>query len=148
MALETTLPDTLPEGLLENIPMDLVAFGPTLDASTILVIITTLLGVGFGLIFKNRLEFQVGQWDQNRETQETVNYKTPAIKLSYLAMSLFTFVAIGESLTVLGFFDSLAYGTAALTVIPTAVWIWFQIGSMLRLMVAGGSAAIDIDEAG
>ena len=134
--------------LPENIPTDLVTFGPTLDASTVVVIITTLLGVGFGLVFKNRLEFQVGQWDQNRETQETVNYKTPIIKLTYFAMTFFTFIAVGESLTVLGFFDSLAYGTAAVAVIPTAIWIWFQIGSMLKLMVAGGSAAIDIDEAG
>ncbi|MEM9771751.1 MAG: hypothetical protein AAF889_09180 [Cyanobacteria bacterium P01_D01_bin.73] len=139
---------TLPEGLPENIPSDLIGYGPTLDASTILVIITTLLGVGFGLIFKNRLEFQVGQWDKNRETQETVNYKTPIIKAAYFAMTFFTFIAIGESLTVLGFFDTLAYGTAAATVIPTAVWIWYQIGSMLQLMVAGGSAAIDIDEMG
>ena len=140
MPPETNLP--------ENIPSDLIMYGPTLDASTILVIITTLLGVGFGLIFKNRLEFQVGQWDQNRETQETVYHRTPVIKPTYFAMTFFTFIAIGESLTILGFFDSLAYGTAAITVIPTAIWIWFQIGSMLKLMVAGGSAAIDIDEAG
>ncbi|MEM6502127.1 MAG: hypothetical protein AAF685_09850 [Cyanobacteria bacterium P01_C01_bin.89] len=144
MPPETALPDGLPE----NIPTDLITYGPTLDASTILVIITTLLGVGFGLVFKNRLEFQVGQWDQNRETQETVNYKTPIIKFTYFAMTFFTFIAVGESLTVLGFFDTLAYGTAAVAVIPTAIWIWFQIGSMLQLMVAGGSAAIDIDEMG
>ncbi|MCG9884173.1 MAG: hypothetical protein MH825_01130 [Cyanobacteria bacterium] len=110
------------------------------------VIISTIFAVSFGLVFKDMLEYQVGRWQINRATQRTVEYKNPQLRLAFLGMSAFTFMAMGSSLHVLGFFTTLAYGVGAVVVVPTALFIWFQLGSMFELMVSGGSAAIDIDE--
>ena len=110
------------------------------------VLISTVFAVCFGLVFKDMLEYQVGRWQANRKTQPTVEYKNPQMRLSFLGMSVFTYLSMGSSLHVLGFFNALAYGVGAVVVVPTALFIWFQLGSMFSLMVSGGSAAIDIDE--
>lgn len=113
--------------------------------STQFVLVMLFFALAFGQIFKNMLEYQVDRWYENRRTQPTVEYKKPQMRLAYLGLAVFTFLCMGESLKVLGFYTLLAYGVSAITVIPTAIFIWVQMGSMFALMVKGGSAAIDIE---
>jgi hypothetical protein len=113
--------------------------------STQFVLVTLFFALAFGQIFKNMLEFQVNRWYENRRTQPTVEYKKPQMRIAYLGLAVFTFLCMGESLKVLGFFTLLAYGVSLLVVVPTAIFIWLQMGSMFSLMVKGGSAAIDIE---
>ena len=110
-----------------------------------IVLIALVFAVAFGLIFKAMLEYQVNLWHDNRQTQERIHYNNTQTKLAYLGMSIFMFICVGQSLHILGFFTTLAFGTAAIVTIPTALLIWFQLGSMLELIVKGGSAAIDIE---
>jgi hypothetical protein len=55
---------------------------------------------------------------------------------------------MGASLSVFGLVSWLAYIFAALIVLPTALLVWVQLGSMLSLLVSGGSEAVDIDSYG
>ncbi|MEM7771212.1 MAG: hypothetical protein AAF327_11975 [Cyanobacteria bacterium P01_A01_bin.37] len=113
-----------------------------------LVIASTLLAIAWGIIFKDMLEYQVNQWYANRKTQPLVNYQKPNILMTYIGLSIFVLISVGSSVSVFGFSNAVALIIAVIVVIPTALLVWFQLGSMLQLLVAGGSEAIDIDSYG
>jgi hypothetical protein len=120
------------------------------------IILSNFFAIAFGFIFKDMLEYQVAQWNANRQTQGQINYKTPQIAAAYLGLTLFLTIFMGAGLSVFvganpaGFdlLSWLAYGLAAIVVLPTALLVWVQLGSMLRLLVWGGSEAVDIDSYG
>ena len=53
---------------------------------------------------------------------------------------------MGAGLSVFKVGNLIAYILGAVVVLPTALFIWLQLGSMLILLVEGGSAAISIEE--
>lgn len=116
-----------------------------LPAISSAIMITTFFAIATGFIFKDSLEYQVDYWYAHRQTQDHINYKTPSGTLAYLLMTIFLTLFMGECLSVFKIGLLFASGIAVLVVIPTAVLIWLQLGSMLTLLVSGGSAAIDID---
>ncbi len=113
-----------------------------------IVLISTFLAIMLGIICKDMLEYQVNTWYANRQTQDRIHYQTTQSRIAYALLTLFTYLSMGSSLSVLGFFNLLAYGVGFVVVVPTALLLWFQLGSMLELMVRGGSAAINIDAYG
>lgn len=113
-----------------------------------IVLISTFLAIMLGIICKDMLEYQVNTWYANRQTQDRIHYQTGQSLVAYGLLTLFTYLSMGSSLSVLGFFNLLAYGVGFVVVVPTALLLWFQLGSMLELMVRGGSAAINIDAYG
>lgn len=114
----------------------------------IVVIASTLLAVTWGIIFKDMLEYQVNQWYANRGNQSRVNYQKPNILATYIGLSVFVLICVGSSFAVFGFSYLVAFAMASVVVVPTAVLLWFQLGSMFQLLVSGGSEAIDIDSYG
>ncbi|MEC4986538.1 MAG: hypothetical protein SAJ37_16720 [Oscillatoria sp. PMC 1068.18] len=112
------------------------------------IAVSCFFAIANGLIFKDMLEYQVTQWYTNRKQQDRIFYQKPGIVFTYVNITTFLFIFVGASLSVFGFFDLLAYSTAAVVVFPTALLIWLQLGSMLKLLVSGGSEAIDIDSYG
>jgi hypothetical protein len=113
-----------------------------------LIMVTNFFAIAFGFIFKDILEHQVSQWNIKRHSQERINYKTPNAIVAYLGLCLSLTVFMGASLSVFGLFSALAYTIAAIVVLPTALLVWVQLGSMLGLLVRGGSEAVDIDSYG
>ena len=114
----------------------------------IIVVASTLLAVTWGIIFKDMLEYQVNQWYAHRDTQPMVNYQKKSILVTYTGLSIFVLICMASSFSVFGFSYGFASVMAAAVVIPTAVLVWLQLGSMLQLLVAGGSEAVDIDSYG
>jgi hypothetical protein len=113
-----------------------------------LIMVTNFVAIAFGFIFKDMLEYQVSKWNINRLTQGQINYKTPNILIAYLGLCISLFVFSGASLSVFCQIYWIAYGLSAVVVFPTALLIWLQLGSMLALLVEGGSEAVDIDSYG
>jgi hypothetical protein len=113
-----------------------------------LIMVTNFFAIAFGFIFKDMLEYQVAQWNTNRQSQPRINYQTPNIIVAYSGLSISLFVFMAASLSVFGLFPLLAYLMAAIVVLPTALLVWVQLGSMLSLLVRGGSEAVDIDSYG
>jgi len=111
-------------------------------------IVSTIFAVLWGIIFKDMLEHEVNGWYANRETQPTVEYRKPRLVVVYTVMTLLVSVSVGSTLATFGFSLLAAAGFALVIVIPTALLIWFQLGSMFALLVFGGSEAIDIDSYG
>ena len=113
-----------------------------------LIMVSNFFAIAFGFIFKDMLEYQVAHWDSNRQSQQGINYKTPNIITAYLGLSISLLVFVGASLSVFGLVGSIAYILGAIVVLPTALLVWVQLGSMLILLVKGGSEAVDIDSYG
>lgn len=114
----------------------------------IIVVASTLLAVTWGLIFKDMLEYQVNRWYANRANQTRVYYQKPTIIFTYTMLTVWVLICLGSSFTVFGFSLLLASALSGITVLPTAILVWVQLGSMLRLLVSGGSEAVDIDSYG
>ncbi len=113
-----------------------------------LIMVTNFFAIACGFIFKDMLEYQVAQWDTNRQSQTKINYKTPNLIIAYLGLCVSLLVFVGASLSVFCSIYWIAYGLSAIVVLPTALLIWVQLGSMLILLVQGGSEAVDIDSYG
>ena len=113
-----------------------------------LIMVSNFFAIAFGFIFKDMLEYQVARWNTNRQSQAVINYQTPNITFAYSGLSICLTLFMGASLSVFGLFPSLAYIVAAIIVLPTALLVWVQLGSMLSLLVTGGSEAVDIDSYG
>jgi hypothetical protein len=113
-----------------------------------LIMVTNFFAIAFGFIFKDMLEYQVAQWDTNRQSQERINYNTTNIVVAYAGLCISLVVFMGASLSVFGLVSALGYIAAAIVVLPTALLVWVQLGSMLSLLVSGGSEAVDIDSYG
>ena len=111
-----------------------------------LIIITTVFAVIWGLIFKDMLEYQLAFWNANSQSQKDINYQKPQIIIAYLGTTFFTFICMGAGLSTFQIGNLIAYLMGAIVVLPTALFIWLQLGSMLTLLAEGGSAAINIDE--
>lgn len=117
----------------------------TLPAISTAIILTTFFAIAFGFIFKDMLEYQVARWDTFRETQAAIEYKTPNLVAAYLGLTVFLTLFVGECLSVFQIGLLFSVVLALVVVIPTALLVWVQLGEMLKLLVAGGSQAIDID---
>ena len=110
-----------------------------------MIMVTNFFAIAFGFIFKDMLEYQVARWNTNRQSQAVIDYKTPNITIAYLGLTICLTLFMGASFSVFGLFPSFAYTLAAIVVLPTALLVWVQLGSMLSLLVIGGSEAVDID---
>ena len=113
-----------------------------------LIMVTNFFAIAFGFIFKDILEYQVSEWNTKRQSQSQINYKTPNLIVAYLGLCISLLVFVGASLSVFCSIYWIAYGLSAIVVLPTALLIWVQLGSMLILLVRGGSEAVDIDSYG
>lgn len=109
------------------------------------IALITPFAVIFGIIFKDMLEYRVALWQINRETEDRIHYDHPSIVLTYLITCLLTTAFSVACLMVIGLDLTLATIIAVILVGSTAALIWWQLGSLLRTLVAGGSRAIDID---
>ncbi|MDB9312931.1 hypothetical protein PN462_07450 [Spirulina sp. CS-785/01] len=116
-----------------------------LPAISTAILITTFFAIALGFIFKDMLEYQVARWDAYRDTQDTIEYKNPHLIAAYLGLTVFLTLFVGECLSVFEIGRLLSAVLAVVVVIPTSLLIWFQLGEMLKLLVSGGSEAIDID---
>ncbi|MGF1514794.1 MAG: hypothetical protein ACFB5Z_14020 [Elainellaceae cyanobacterium] len=113
-----------------------------------IAIVSTVFAVIWGIIFKDMLEYEVNRWYANRETQLSVEYRKPRLVVVYAVLSLLVSAAIGASLGTFGFSPITASLFALGVALPTALLIWLQLGAMFKLLVFGGSEAMDIDSYG
>ncbi|MCG5059862.1 MAG: hypothetical protein KA714_18225 [Limnoraphis sp. WC205] len=110
-----------------------------------LIVATTVFGVLFGVIFKDMLEYQVRLWTANPESQGKINYNNGNIIVAYCGTTLFVFFSVALSLTVFLQLFWLSAIIGFVVVIPTALLMWVQLGSMLQLWGTNGIEAVDID---
>ncbi|MFS8901264.1 hypothetical protein NW845_07775 [Synechococcus sp. H60.2] len=108
----------------------------------------SFFAVIFGLIFKDKLEYQVALWQRNRERQGQIPYRTPGVILTYSLCCGFTFGFVAACLHVFGLSLALAALVGGILVFSTAGLIWWRLGSLMDLLATGGSQAIDIDSYG
>ncbi|MEM9543206.1 MAG: hypothetical protein AAGA60_27420 [Cyanobacteria bacterium P01_E01_bin.42] len=117
----------------------------SLPAISTAILLTTFFAIALGFVFKDMLEYQVDFWAKNRKTQTKIDYKKPQLFIAYLGLTLFLTLFVGECLSVFKIGYLFASGLAVVVVLPTALLMWVQLGSMLELLSHGGSQAISID---
>lgn len=109
------------------------------------IILSTFFSIIFGIIFKDMLEYQVSLWTISTQPQARINYKTPNIIIAYCATTLFVLLCVASSLTVFVQIYWLAAIISVIVVLPTALLVWVQLGSMLNLWATQGLEAVDLD---
>ncbi|MGY2795819.1 sterol desaturase/sphingolipid hydroxylase (fatty acid hydroxylase superfamily) [Thermostichus sp. MS-CIW-36] len=112
------------------------------------IALLSFFAVIFGILFKDKLEYQVALWQLNRDSQAQIRYRTPGVLLTYSLCCLFTFGFVAACLNVFGLPMALAACVGGILVLGTAGLVWWQLGSLLALLATGGSQAIDIDSYG
>ena len=110
-----------------------------------IVLVTTIFAILFGVIFKDMLEYQLGQWQLDPDPQSKINYRTSNILAAYSFTTFFVFLSVASSLSVFIPIYWLAFSVGAVVVLPTALLLWVQLGSMLDLFAEQGLEAVDLD---
>lgn len=109
------------------------------------VVASTVLAILWGIIFKDMLEYQVAIWRETPQRSTSIPYKTQNLITAYLGMIVFILLSVSSSLAVFIPVYWIAGVMGLIVVIPTALLIWAQLGSMLNLLATQGYEAIDID---
>ncbi|HIK21809.1 MAG TPA: hypothetical protein IGR15_12330 [Synechococcus sp. M44_DOE_062] len=112
------------------------------------IALLSFFAIIFGILFKDKLEYQVALWQLNRDSQAQIRYRTPGVILTYSLCCLFTFGFVAACLNVFGLSVVLATCVGGILVLGTAGLVWWQLGSLMALLATGGSQAIDIDSYG
>ncbi len=127
-------------------PTEALANTPFVNSPlNVAIMFTCFFAIIWGIIFKSKLEFEVGRWDANRDTQERIEYRRPDLVISYVLTSFFTLAFFYCCLLLIALPTTLAAVISVAVIGLTSVLLWFQTGSLLQMLVEGGSQAIDID---
>ncbi|MCL2933445.1 MAG: hypothetical protein MGG11_14695 [Trichodesmium sp. MAG_R03] len=108
--------------------------------------LTLLFGILLGVIFKDMLEYKLTLWSRSKNSKIKIDYQTPNIIAAYLGTTLFVFFCVAASLSVFNIIEWLSIIMGAIVVLPTALLIWVQLGSMFNLMANEGIEAINIEK--
>ncbi len=111
----------------------------------VVIMFTCFFAIIWGIIFKSKLEYEVGRWDANRATQERIEYRRPGLVIAYVLTSFFALIFFYCCLLLIALPTTLAAAVSVAVIGLTSVLLWFQTGSLLQMLVEGGSQAIDID---
>ena len=108
--------------------------------------LTLLFAILLGVVFKDMLEYKLTLWSQGKNYKRKIDHQTPNIIATYLGTTLFVFLCVAASLSVFNIIEWLSIIMGAIVVLPTALLIWVQLGSMLNLMANEGIEAINIEK--
>jgi hypothetical protein len=98
-----------------------------------------------GKAFEATLRELVQQWSKNRSSRTFLNLRGFSIQLPYLAIAISVAIFLSCGLEIFGFPPELAYPTAIVLTIVSALFVWRQLGTLLVELERGGSAAMDLD---
>ena len=105
-----------------------------------------LVGLIFGVTFKQQLEQVTQTWISNPKAQSSYTLNDKNLQLSYTGICLGAWLFLGGGFRVLGFGVVSAYGFALLVTLGTGAFMWQQFGEMLMEVKEKGSKSLDLDE--
>ncbi|MGI0494345.1 hypothetical protein ACN4EG_21380 [Alkalinema pantanalense CENA528] len=133
--------DQIPLDQLDQLPLYYIPQDPPY----LLLVCGLLASLVSGLAFQAVLKQDLADWKANRQTRSITSLQSVNLLMPFLGMAIGASFFLSAGVEIFGFPPKLAYAIA----VPMAFFIgwlvWRQLGSILRQIEEGGSAAIDLD---
>lgn len=102
-------------------------------------------GIASGIAFQATLKEQAMAWKTNRSTRSIAQMRSIQLKLPFSGITIGIAIFLTAGLEVFGFPPILAFGVAIPLTIVSSLFIWLQLGSMLKQIETGGFKVLDLD---
>jgi hypothetical protein len=102
-------------------------------------------GLTSGIAFQATLKEQAMAWKTNRSTRSIAQMRSIQLKLPFWGITIGIGIFLTAGLEVFGFPPVLAFGVAIPLTIVSSLFIWLQLGSMLKQIETGGFKVLDLD---
>ncbi len=102
-------------------------------------------GLTSGIAFQATLKEQAMAWKTNRSTRSIAQMRSIQLKLPFWGITIGIAIFLTAGLEVFGFPPILAFGVAIPLTTVSSLFIWLQLGSMLKQIETGGFKVLDLD---
>jgi hypothetical protein len=132
---------------LEQIPLESypqIYYFPT-DPPYVILAASLLVSLASGLAFQAVLTQDLADWKANRADRSITNLQSLNLLLPFLGMAIGASFFLSSGVEIFGIPPLFAYAISVPMAFFVGWLVWRQLGSILKQIEIGGSAAIDLD---
>ncbi|MCX5965419.1 MAG: hypothetical protein NT070_20510 [Cyanobacteria bacterium] len=140
------------DSMMNQMPVDQMDAFPeyfvSLDPPILLIGAALLFSILSGVAFQGALVEDLNNWKANPKARSITSLQNINLILPFLGMAIGSSFFLSSGVETFGFPPKIAYAIAIPMAFSVGWLVWKQLGSILRQIEQGGSAAIDLDDVG
>ncbi len=129
---------------MEQFPTYFVSLEPPI----LLLVAALVFSILSGLAFQGALVEDLNNWKANPKARSITSLQNINLILPFVGMAIGACFFLSSGVEIFGFPPVIAYAIAIPMAFLVGLLVWKQLGSILRQIEQGGSAAIDLDDVG
>ena len=120
----------------------------SLEPPIFLLVAALAFSILSGLAFQGALVEDLNEWKKNPTARSITSLQSINLIMPFLGMAIGSSFFLSSGVEIFGFPPKIAYAIAIPMAFLVGWLVWNQLGSILRQIEQGGSAAIDLDDIG
>jgi hypothetical protein len=140
------------DSMMNAMPIDQMEEFPqyfaSLEPPILLLFAALLFSVLSGVAFQGALTEDLNNWKANPTARSITSLQSINLILPFLGMAIGASFFLSSGVEIFGFPPVIAYSISVPMAFLVGLLVWKQLGSILRQIEQGGSAAIDLDDVG
>jgi hypothetical protein len=153
MDLENMPVDSAPvDSIMNAMPIDQMDEFPqyfvSLEPPILLLVAALVFSILSGLAFQGALIEDLNNWKANPKARSITSLQNINLILPFVGMAIGSSFFLSSGVEIFGLPPVVAYSFSIPMAFLIGLLVWKQLGSILRQIEQGGSAAIDLDDVG
>jgi hypothetical protein len=152
MDLENMPADSTMNSMMNAMPIDQMDEFPqyfvSLEPPILLLAAALVFSILSGLAFQGALIEDLNNWKANPKARSITSLQSINLILPFLGMAIGSAFFLSSGVEIFGLPPVVAYSFSIPMAFLVGLLVWKQLGSILRQIEQGGSAAIDLDDVG
>jgi hypothetical protein len=153
MDLDKMPVDSMPiDSMMNAMPIDQMEEFPqyfvSLEPPILLLVAALVFSILSGLAFQGALIEDLNNWKANPKERSITSLQSINLILPFLGMAIGSAFFLSSGVEIFGLPPVVAYSFSIPMAFLVGLLVWKQLGSILRQIEQGGSAAIDLDDVG
>lgn len=144
--------DSTMNSMMNAMPIDQMDEFPqyfvSLEPPILLLAAALVFSILSGLAFQGALIEDLNNWKANPKARSITSLQSINLILPFLGMAIGSAFFLSSGVEIFGLPPVVAYSFSIPMAFLVGLLVWKQLGSILRQIEQGGSAAIDLDDVG
>ncbi len=136
--------NAMPVNQMDEFPQYFVSLEPPI----LLLAAALLFSILSGLAFQGALIEDLNNWKANPKARSITSLQNINLILPFVGMAIGSSFFLSSGVEIFGLPPVVAYSFSIPMAFLVGLLVWKQLGSILRQIEQGGSAAIDLDDVG
>jgi hypothetical protein len=137
-----------PQSMMTDSMDQFPSYFVSLEPPIFLLVAALASSVLCGLAFQGALVEDLNDWKKNPTARSITSLQSINLVLPFIGMAIGSSFFLSSGVEIFGFPAKVAYSISIPMAILVGWLVWSQLGSVLRQIEQGGSAAIDLDDIG